>query len=263
MSSNQQLHHQQQQNDPNYIIRLQQIRLNDGDSPSADNRQAIYNRIQKTNPNVLHSIVRDGQMIAHTAAPMAEYKIYERGITGAPKYTGPSKQVDHYQQVSHMSAVGNNSYYHNNSPTHSLSGSSQHSESPRTSMNYNPANYETRIGPVYENLDYYVHNAQQHHHQPQQQQHMMQQSHSQAHDSGSYYASLEHVSKKPQPQVAIMPNIGGAASINQMLSGGSRFAHTPQPPEVESPPIYENLHIITGILFCQFPSTHFTNIFML
>lgn len=168
------IHQQQQQFDPNYIL-LQNLRISEA---------AAEGRVSNISP--------------------------QRNVRYVNKPTIPQQQT---------SAQGYHNVHLNNSPTHSLSGSSsQHSESPRTSLiGGNNLIYELKNGPVYENLDYYV----------------------TSNDSSGYFESSN---KKAQPQVPV-----GNNTLPSSINNGNirRYAHTPQP-EYEPPPIYENLQNVSG-----------------
>ncbi|XP_050087389.1 LIM domain-containing protein jub [Anopheles aquasalis] len=158
---------------------------------------------------------------------------------------------------------GYHQYKVNGSPTHSMSNSSYQSGagSPRPSVHSTGSN--TSIGAsmhqlqqpyydgsryqqtVYENIDYYPPPTSTHQQQPY---------HS-AGDSGLAYDNRKFESHniKAQPQVPVgqQHNSVAASSLSLANGGGplhgmmhmsGRYAHTPQPPELqEQPPIYENL----------------------
>lgn len=149
-------------------------------------------------------------------------RISETAGEGRVSNTSPQRNVRYVNKPiipqHQTSAQGYINVHLNNSPTHSLSGSSQHSESPRTSLiGGNNLIYELKNGPVYENLDYYV----------------------TSNDSAGYYDTSN---KKSQPQ-----NLTGLNQIPNSTSNGNirRYAHTPQP-EYEPPPIYENLQTVSS-----------------
>ncbi|XP_058811788.1 LIM domain-containing protein jub isoform X2 [Topomyia yanbarensis] len=150
---------------------------------------------------------------------MNDPRIYE-------KYQNPMLAAAAGRKPGDIAHVG---YYRvSNSPTHSLGGSSHHSGgggSPR-SIGQPPAQYyDPRYQAVYENIDYYSPT------QPQQV------------DSLMYERKFESSNVKAQPQVPVGSNHPQLPSNG----GGSRYAHTPQPPDLhEQPPIYENLHSASG-----------------
>lgn len=182
----------------------------------------------------------------------SNYKLYDRNnVLVSSKVINP-KNIENFQhgKIYYNHPVG---YVINNSPTHSHSGSSQHSESPRTSIigtnngigssgniigitTIGGQNYIS--GPVYENIEYLTQQIP-----PEQL---------------IYYSSgnFESNNKKAQPQV---PNNGVIVTTNQninnntnntgviFLTHGGRYAHTPQP-EIDQPPIYENIPAVTGNL---------------
>lgn len=142
------------------------------------------------------------------------------------------KLQQQYQGV--PSSSSSVTYAVNNSPTHSLSGSSHHSESPRTSMvlpsgqsigsGGGGVRIDSRMAHMYENIDYYAPPITQQH-QPVAGNAAEQ---SVVNNGAGYFESRN---KKAQPQV---PSNGGGISL------AGRFAHTPQP-EYECAPIYENI----------------------
>ena len=114
-----------------------------------------------------------------------------------------------------MQKPSENAYLNmHHSPTHSIS--SNHSGSMFSS---NIPQYDPRYNVVYENIDYYS--------QPQP-------------DPMMYDRKFESNNIKAQPQVPV----GVASSMSPNNIG--RYAHTPQPPEIEQLPIYENVHQVTG-----------------
>lgn len=231
------------QND--YIGRMQNIRLSDS---LADQSQVIATTQQQqpvpgSERNNKHSSQQLQQHNHHPSLIVAalhpslnEYSGYEHAQNMSVAKLANSRSLDNgrggiYAQVSplqqHPQASGGY-FILTNSPTQSLSGSSQHSGSPRTSVSGIGINNTQQIqsgaissAPVYENVDYY--------------------------GSDPYY--YESGGKKAQPQVPIGGFVGSstAASSIQHQLNSARFAHTPQPAEhIESPPIYENIPAISG-----------------
>lgn len=249
MSSN----HLQSHSDPNYLLCMQNLRIDDS---SVNNRRS----------NSLHSQQQQQQQQqkAYGGNGGGGVSLDTRG--GVPQYDQHStsgwaggggggvdgrnhEQYIHQQQTAHQlhnlqqkiqqqqyqqgvhpshhmpSSVA--TYVVNNSPTHSLSGSSHHSESPRTSLilTSGPSGgggvvggvrIDSRMAHMYENIDYYAPPISQAAGAEQ----------SAAVNSAGYFESRN---KKAQPQV---PSNG--------ISLAGRFAHTPQP-EYECAPIYENI----------------------
>ncbi|KAJ3656214.1 hypothetical protein Zmor_015309 [Zophobas morio] len=151
-----------------------------------------------------------------------DYTLYERNnIIASSKFATP-KQVE--TLVSHKQVEENDVYVQcakpqvppNSSPTHSLSGSSQHSGSPRTSIAANPT-------PVYENIEYYPRNYQP-----------------------PYYHPSEGSFRKAQPQVPsgnrnvtrdgeALPVYENLQSLGHKTSGATPG---PQVPSNQAPPPY-------------------------
>lgn len=209
-------HHIQSLSDPNYLLRLQNLRLSgDAEAVAAAAAVAVQNR--RTNSlngggNDINEYVAQNNM--NTVGNRKPY--IDRGsVVSASKL--------------------NHSYLNNSSPTHSLSGSSQHSGSPRTSHDGQRI-LSGAIGPVYENLDgYYGSNIK---------------------STPAYAVYASHY-----VPVGIGPmhnnsnnSIGGGTYevIGKKLDpNAGRFAHTPQPPDIiEATPIYENLANVSGKWLC-------------
>lgn len=232
-------HHLQSHSDPNYLLCLQNLRIDDSATAAASSNGR--------RSNSLHSQPQQ-QQLNHDARGVPyngvvkqspiDYKFYDRSTAIPPANYSSPKPTDshqlqhqlhhHQQQQSQVGSIPFNlppGYFVSNSPTHSLSGSSQHSESPRTSLILvgGQAGGESRMAHVYENIEYYAQPTAQQKHQ----QHMLQQS-----NEAIYFESRN---KRAQPQVP----------SNGIISMGGRFAHTPQP-EIETAPIYENLPAATG-----------------
>lgn len=213
--------------DPNYLLRLQNMRISEGSNNKSPHR--IENNVKEQQQ---HHQQQPQQMVN------PKNSNYDRNtiLTSSkfvPKQHQPQPQQQQQQQHHQQHSSSQGGYYLNNSPTHSSlsGGSSQHSESPRTSL-IGPGQlvYDTRSGHLYENLDYYTQQQQQQHSPTEQ------------------IGYFESSNKKAQPQVPIGGGSGsihglGGQSINS--TNGQRYAHTPQP-EYEPPPIYENLQQVTG-----------------
>lgn len=149
--------------------------------------------------------------------PIADYKMYERNnIIAASKFATPKQVETIAQKVDDTCGYnGANDIYVQcakpqslrspPSPTHSLSGSSQHSNSPRTSIaNYD---YSPSKNPVYENIEFYGKTPPYYHQLPRN-------------IEGTYESSY----RKAQPQVPI--------------GNKQQSFHK----DLECPPVYENIH---------------------
>lgn len=213
--------------DQSYIQKMQYMSLN-GTGGNSTNVENPYGRIMgKNDPNfhqkqrsigAIESFTVEGSVPA-PQKPISDYKMYERNnIIAASKFATP-KQVESIAQKIDDTAGYNNgandiyvqcakpqSLRSPPSPTHSLSGSSQHSNSPRASI----ANYDYSKNPVYENIEYYGKSVP-YYHQVQR------------NIEGSYESSY----RKAQPQVPI----------------GNRQSF---PKDMETPPVYENLQEINS-----------------
>lgn len=229
----------QTHSDPNYLIRLQNMRIGGDES---QNRRS--HSLNGSIGGVESTATKDpGNGYNHAHGPIHatnDYKLYDRNnIISASKLSNSKLNQNFVVPQTTLAKGYIGGYIVNNSPTHSLSGSSQHSGSPRTSLNIGGSNhlvYDQRItsAPVYENIDYYgttVARPQQpsHHHHPPLYT---------SHYSGPVPASFDTGNKKAEPQVS-------SASL-----GLGRFTHTPQPPDVieSATPIYENVLSVTGML---------------
>lgn len=267
-------HHIQSHSDPNYLIRLQNLRIASNDSPNR--RTHSLNGSMST---TMETLAKENNGYSHhlhgPPPPLPatnDYKLnYDRNnILAAAKLAATNNSIQHNMKMSQNTYVaapqtalakgylGNTmtGYIVNNSPTHSLSGSSQHSGSPRTSLNATVGGnshllYDSKLGamtvPVYENIDYYgppvggnvaqattITAHHHHHHAPIYGSGPVQYTH----NGGSN--SFDSSYKKAESQVP--------------ANATARFAHTPQPPDVvESTPIYENVLSVTGktIMLCM------------
>ncbi|KAJ6638479.1 LIM domain-containing protein jub [Pseudolycoriella hygida] len=154
-------HHSQSQSDPNYLLRLQNLRIDDS------NRTRSM-KIPSEPSDLIETITRDGQQ-----------HINARKYVSAPKYSN-SKATDAFGLVKQNTPFGS-VYLGNNSPTHSLSGSSHHSESPRASLIGNIVSHDHRTAPlIYENIEYCTYTPPL---------------------DNTFYGSFESTNKKAQPQV--------------------------------------------------------------
>lgn len=273
-------HHMQSHSDPNYLLQLQNLRI--GGEESASRRTHSLNG----SVSGIEGLAKDGNGYHHihqamqaNKHPSNDYNLYDRNnIISASKMSN-SKMNDNFvapqaPPKNPHAAGSRSSYIVNNSPTHSLSGSSQHSGSPRASLITGAGGpisahllYEQRMGvaPVYENIDSMTRNAQPwttntqprivtipnnygsttalaqpqvvHHHHPSQPSQVAQHlmyAAAAGHYGGGGGASYDSGYRKAEPQVSNSSAVG-------------RFAHTPQPPDCnESAPIYENVLSVTG-----------------
>lgn len=222
-------HHIQSLSDPNYLLRLQNLRIN-GDADAISSAGVLQNR--RTNSLNGGTTIEGNEFGAANTLP------HNINTSGNRK-----PYIDRGAIVS--ASKLNHSYLNNSSPTHSLSGSSQHSVSPRTSLVTNvvgaPMHMHTgshdgqrmfsAAGPVYENLDsYYGANIK----------------------STQPFAYTNHYVPVGVGNVNLNSNSsigGGTYEVigKKFEPNGSRFAHTPQPPDIiESTPIYENLSHVSG-----------------
>lgn len=163
-------HHSQSQSDPNYLLRLQNIRIDDS------NRTRSMN-IPSEPSDLIETITRDGQQHINSR----KYVPFDRNnIISASKFNN-SRATDAFALVKQNAPLGT-VYLGNNSPTHSLSGSSHHSESPRASLIGSMVNHDPRTAPlIYENIEYCTYTAPP--------------------LDNTYYGSFESTNRKAQPQV--------------------------------------------------------------
>lgn len=211
-------HHSQQLSDPNYLLRLQNLRLND-DPATANVLQVAHRRTSSLNGAAEHEIVVNNKMpVSANRMPINDddYKLYDQNkFITASKLTGPKAQSSPKHQVNlskQQTAVANSAYRNNASPTHSIGAISQQS--------------------VYENIDYYNPSIP-----------VTQQPLPPPPPAYSHYVS--NINKS---------NIGCSTYEvigNKIQSNGSslnRFTHTPQPDDNDPSHIYENL----GNVSCKF-----------
>lgn len=284
-------HHIQSHSDPNYLVRLQNLRIGSGGGGSGHGGDESPNRrTHSLNGSIatIDAISKDGNgynHLPHTGlSNAADYKIYERNniLTASKLNNTNSKLTQNFVAPQTNLAKGYlcGGYIINNSPTHSLSGSSQHSGSPRTSLNAAIGNsnllYDPKLAtvPVYENIDYYGTTtssiagavaSQAGPQQPYPHLHPHHQHANQPHKPTPAHF-LHNVNGVLHTADGVL-HTGGGNSSNGCGSGGAsfdstykraepqvstnvagRFAHTPQPPDVatESTPIYENVLSVTG-----------------
>lgn len=123
-------HHSQQLSDPNYLLRLQNLRLND--DGSANVLQVAHRRTSSLNGAAEHEPKMP--VIGNRMPSDDDYKLYDQNkFITASKLTGPKTQSPKHQvNIAKATAAG---YRNSSSPTHSIGAISQQS--------------------VYENIDYY------------------------------------------------------------------------------------------------------------
>ncbi|XP_037028109.1 LIM domain-containing protein jub [Bradysia coprophila] len=161
--------HSQSQPDPNYLLRLQNLRIDDS------NRTRSMN-IPSEPADLIETITRDGQQHINTR----KYVPFDRNnIISASKFNN-SKATDAFASAKQSVPLGS-VYLGTNSPTHSLSGSS-HSESPRASLIGGIGNHDARTAPlIYENIEYCTYTTPP--------------------LDNTYYGSFESTNRRAQPQV--------------------------------------------------------------
>ncbi|XP_058462794.1 LIM domain-containing protein jub [Malaya genurostris] len=224
-----------QSSDAALIAQMHQMRLEGNASGSSAVRMVSPQTV------VLQSVPR-GQNIVGPMRMENHYVPVSAGMgSGNVMIMNDPRAYDKYQNPIQVAAgrkppgdIAHVGYYRvSNSPTHSIGGSSHHSGgggSPRSIIQQPPPPppaqyYDPRYQAVYENIDYYT---------PTQ---------AQQADSLMYERKFESNNVKAQPQVPV----GSSHPQIPSNGGGSRYAHTPQPPELlEQPPIYENLHSASG-----------------
>ena len=197
-------HHSQSLSDPNYLLRMQNLRLNDD---AANNALPVsHRRTSSLNGAAENEVGLNNKAPVANATRMLpppsddDYKLYDQNkFITASKLTGPKTQSPKHQMyVTKGPAV----YRNNASPTHSISQQS-----------------------VYENIDYYNPAI------PVTQQPLPPPPPAYSH----YVSSMS----KPSIGCGTYEVIG-----NKIQSNGSslnRFTHTPQPDDSDPSHIYENL----------------------
>lgn len=205
-----------------YIQELKLMSLNG--QTDTDSR---YGRIlTKTDsmPTTYHQKQRSiGTLESFSGEPQPNYKTYERNIIASSKFATP-KQVEPIATSQQQKVVEENDVYVqvakpqvSGSPTHSLSGSSHHSGSPRTSI----------ASPLYENVEYYGSKTQ-----------------------GAFYhqkQNVEPIYRKAQPQVPTgnkhltrgdgdaLPVYENIQELSQKATPGPQVAHSQAPPPYPYP----------------------------
>lgn len=219
-------HHTQQLSDPNYLLRLQNLRLNDDATVNVP-LQVAHRRTSSLNGAAEHEIIAVNNKMPVSANRMPinedDYKLYDQNkFITASKLTGPKAQPLPKHQVNIAKAT-TAAYRNSSSPTHSIGAISQQS--------------------VYENIDYYNPSIP-----------VTQQPLPPPPPAYSHYVS--NISK---------PNIGSSTYEvigNKIPSNGSslnRFTHTPQPDDSDPSHIYENLGNVSsmfGYFYHHFKCVH-------
>ncbi|XP_031622786.1 LIM domain-containing protein jub [Contarinia nasturtii] len=203
-------HHSQSLSDPNYLLRLQNLRLNDDSAnsslPVSHRRTISLNGAAENDPALSNK-----SSVANTSRMQAsnddEYKLYDQNkFITASKFTGP-KTLSPKHQVNIAKASTTTAYRNSASPTQSISQQS-----------------------VYENIDYY---------NPAIPVQITQQPLPPPPPAYSHYVSSVSGMSKPSIGCGTYEIIGNKVPSN----GGSlnRFTHTPQPDDHDPSHIYENL----------------------
>lgn len=210
-------HHTQSLSDPNYLVRLQNLRLND--ETSVNSLPVSHRRTSSLNGAAENEIGLNSKLPVQNAFRMPptddDYKLYDQNkFITASKLTGPKTQSPKHQiNVAKITAAYRNSA----SPTHSIGAVSQQS--------------------VYENIDYYnpaipVTQQPLPPPPPPAYNHYVSNSNKSAIGCGTY----EVIGNKLQ---------SNGSSLN-------RFTHTPQPDDSDPSHIYENLGNVSSMFFFWF-----------
>lgn len=205
-------HHSQQLSDPNYILRLQNLRLND--DPATNNAiQISHRRTSSLNgtSDSDHGLSGKPQLASSNRMPTIDddFKLYDQNkFITASKFTGPKTSATNTMPAAspkhQLYAIKAPINFRNSaSPTHSLSGISQHS--------------------VYENIDNYSPSITQQPLPPP--------------PAYSHYVSSGN--SKSAIGCGTYEVIGKKYDGND--SAMNRFTHTPQPDDLDPSHIYENL----------------------
>lgn len=223
-------HHSQSLSDPNYLLRLQNLRLND-DGTTANVLQVAHRRTSSLNGAAEHETGVNNKMpvtINRMPTTDDDYKLYDQNkFITASKLTGPKTQSPKHQvNIAKATAAA---YRNSSSPTHSIGAISQQS--------------------VYENIDYYNPSIP-----------VTQQPLPPPPPAYSHYVSN---ASKSNIGCGTYEVIG-----NKIQSNGSslnRFTHTPQPDDNDPSHIYENLGNVSSkfatpfLLLCVMKcTTHFS-----
>lgn len=204
-------HHSQSLSDPNYLLRLQNLRLNDDANSSlpVSHRRTISLNGAAENEAGLNNKSSVANSSHVQASNDDEYKLYDQNkFITASKLTGPKTQSPKHQvNIAKASAI--EAYRNSASPTQSISQQS-----------------------VYENIDYYNPTMPV----------IIQQQPLPPPPAYSHYVSSM---SKPSIGCGTYEIIG-----NKVQSNGSslnRFTHTPQPDDNDPSHIYENLGNVSSM----------------
>lgn len=203
-------HHSQSLSDPNYLLRLQNLRLNDDATTGV--LQVAHRRTSSLNGATEHETIPNNKLpvIMANRMPINEddYKLYDQNkFITASKLTGPKTQSSPKHQINVAKQQTAAAFRNSSSPTHSIGAISQQS--------------------VYENIDYYNPSIP-----------VTQQPLPPPPPAYSHYVS--NINKS---------NIGCSTYEvigNKIPSNGNRFTHTPQPDDSDPSHIYENLGNVSG-----------------
>lgn len=202
-------HHTQQLSDPNYLLRLQNLRLND--DGSANVLQVAHRRTSSLNGAAEHE---PKMPVIGNRMPTTDddYKLYDQNkFITASKLTGPKTQSPKHQvNIAKATAAG---YRNSSSPTHSIGAISQQS--------------------VYENIDYYNPSIP-----------VTQQPLPPPPPAYSHYVSNISKSNIGCGTYEVIGN-----KIQSNGNSLNRFTHTPQPDDHDPSHIYENLGNVSSKLF--------------
>lgn len=204
-------HHSQSLSDPNYLIRLQNLRLNNEDAANplqvSHRRTSSLNGAAETEAGVNNKMPAPGSI--RMPPTEDDYKLYDQNkFITASKLTGPKAQSPKHQvNVAKLSSAYRNSA----SPTHSIGAISQQSVYENIDY-YNPAIPVTQqpLPPPPPAYSHYVSNSSK---------------------SGIGCGTYEVIGNKIQ---------SNGSSLN-------RFTHTPQPDEHDPSHIYENLGNVSSM----------------
>lgn len=210
-------HHLQSLSDPNYLLRLQNLRLSD--DATANAVQIAHRRTSSLNGAAENETGLNNKVpISAIRLPTSDddYKLYDQNkFITASKLTGPKAQSPKHQV---NVAKATSAYRNNSSPTQSLGAISQQS--------------------VYENIDYYNPSI------PVTQQPLPPLP---APPPPAYSHYVTSVSKSGIG-CGTYEVIGNSSKIQSNGATLNRFTHTPQPDESDSSHIYENLGNVSSKL---------------
>lgn len=206
-------HHSQQLSDPNYLLRLQNLRLNDDGSGNV--LQVAHRRTSSLNGAAEHESSVNNKMpvIMNRMVPTTDddYKLYDQNkFITASKLMGPKTQSPKHQvNIAKATAAA---YRNSSSPTHSIGAISQQS--------------------VYENIDYYNPSIP-----------VTQQPLPPPPPAYSHYVSNASKSNMGCGTYEVIGN-----KIHSNGNSLNRFTHTPQPDDNDPSHIYENLGNVSSKL---------------